>query len=147
MPAWWQSCLRRCFLELTLQQRSQLSVTGGSILAPVSNYEPVSFMGHCGSPAAAMVCPTRPFPMVHGTRLGRRRLGAKWRRSRVLRKLCYLYSRLNWGKIKKDGKILKDPGTAKKASKFPGNLSRPIFLDVQKCPKRNGSSVCRNFQR
>ncbi len=36
-PAWWQSCLRRCFLELTLQQRSQLSVTGGSILAPVSN--------------------------------------------------------------------------------------------------------------
>ncbi len=37
--------------------------------------------------AAAMVCPTPPFPMVHGTRLGRRRLGAKWRRSRVLRKL------------------------------------------------------------
>ncbi len=89
--------------------------TGGSILAPVSNSKggenlcskpsrwyvglsrgrkpetlvpQWSFMGHFESSAAAVVCLTPPFPMVHGTRLGRRRLGAKWRRARVLRKLC-----------------------------------------------------------
>ncbi len=37
LPAWWQSFLRRCFQELTLLQRFQLSVIGGSILASVSN--------------------------------------------------------------------------------------------------------------
>ncbi len=96
-------------------QRSQLSVTGGSILAPVSNSkggenlfskpsrryvglsrgrQPEtlvpwwSLMGHCESPGShnGLYDSTLHY-MVHGIRLGRRRLDVKWRRSRILSKL------------------------------------------------------------